>query len=73
MRCACRRSLLPSRTWPRADSSRHRPRGRQEIDAALKVAGIEEAGRWAARTDEPTLEVVVSVLAGAVNTRFVAR
>lgn len=47
--------------------------GGKEIDAALKVAGIEKRQVDGLRiTDEPTLEVVVSVLAGAVNTRFVA-
>ena len=47
--------------------------GGKEIDAALKTAGIEKKQVDGLRiTDEPTLEVVVSVLAGAVNTRFVA-
>lgn len=47
--------------------------GGREIDAALRVAGIEKRQVDGLRiTDEPTLEVVVSVLAGAVNTRFVA-
>jgi len=47
--------------------------GGKEIDAALKVAGIEKKQVDGLRiTDEPTLDVVVSVLAGAVNTRFVA-
>jgi acetylglutamate kinase len=47
--------------------------GGKEIDAALKVAGIEKRQVEGLRiTDEPTLEVVVSVLAGSVNTRFVA-
>jgi len=47
--------------------------GGKEIDAALKVAGIEKRQVEGLRiTDEPTLEVVVSVLAGIVNTRFVA-
>src|SRR4051812_25228161 len=47
--------------------------GGREIDAALKVAGIEKRQVEGLRvTDEPTLDVVVSVLAGAVNTRFVA-
>jgi acetylglutamate kinase len=47
--------------------------GGKEIDAALKVAGIEKRQVEGLRiTDEPTLAVVVSVLAGAVNTRFVA-
>jgi len=47
--------------------------GGKEIDAALKVAGIEKRQIEGLRiTDEPTLDVVVSVLAGAVNTRFVA-
>lgn len=47
--------------------------GGKEIDAALKMAGIEKRQVEGLRiTDEPTLDVVVSVLAGAVNTRFVA-
>lgn len=47
--------------------------GGKEIDAALKGAGIEKRQIEGLRiTDEATLEVVVSVLAGAVNTRFVA-
>src|SRR5262245_50639874 len=47
--------------------------GGREIDAALKTAGIEKRQVDGLRvTDEPTLDVVVSVLAGAVNTRFVA-
>src|SRR5262249_36875943 len=47
--------------------------GGKEIDAALKIAGIEKRQVDGLRiTDEPTLDVVVSVLAGAVNTRLVA-
>jgi acetylglutamate kinase len=47
--------------------------GGKEIDAALKVAGLEKRHVEGLRiTDEATLDVVVSVLAGAVNTRFVA-
>ena len=47
--------------------------GGKEIDAALRIAGIEKRQIEGLRiTDEPTLDVVVSVLAGAVNTRFVA-
>jgi acetylglutamate kinase len=47
--------------------------GGAEIDAALKAAGIEKRQVDGLRiTDEPTLNVVVSVLAGTVNTRFVA-
>jgi acetylglutamate kinase len=47
--------------------------GGREIDAALEVAGIEKRQVDGLRiTDDETLEVVVSVLAGAVNTRFVA-
>ncbi|HUR33631.1 MAG TPA: acetylglutamate kinase [Vicinamibacterales bacterium] len=47
--------------------------GGREIDAALKVAGIAKQQVDGLRiTDEPTLDVVVSVLAGVVNTRFVA-
>ena len=47
--------------------------GGKEIDAALKHAGIEKRQIDGLRiTDEPTLEIVVSVLAGTVNTRFVA-
>lgn len=47
--------------------------GGREIDAALARAGIEKRQVDGLRvTDEPTLDVVVSVLAGLVNTRFVA-
>ena len=47
--------------------------GGKAIDAALKVAGIEKRQVDGLRiTDEPTLDVVVSVLAGTINTRFVA-
>ena len=47
--------------------------GGKEIDAALEAAGIEKRQVEGLRiTDEPTLDVVVSVLAGAVNTRLVA-
>ena len=47
--------------------------GGREIDAALKVAGIEKRQVEGLRiTDEATLDVVVSVLAGIVNTRLVA-
>jgi len=47
--------------------------GGKEIDAALKVAGIEKRQIDGLRiTDDPTLDVVVSVLAGTINTRFVA-
>jgi acetylglutamate kinase len=47
--------------------------GGKEIDAALKAAGIEKRQVEGLRiTDQPTLDVVVSVLAGAVNTRLVA-
>jgi acetylglutamate kinase len=47
--------------------------GGREIDAALKAAGIEKRQIEGLRiTDDPTLAVVVAVLAGTVNTRFVA-
>jgi acetylglutamate kinase len=47
--------------------------GGREIDAALKRAGIEKRQVEGLRvTDEATLDVVVEVLAGAINTRFVA-
>jgi acetylglutamate kinase len=47
--------------------------GGKEIDAALKAAGIEKRQVDGLRiTDQATLDVVVSVLAGAVNTRLVA-
>jgi acetylglutamate kinase len=47
--------------------------GGKEIDAALKVAGIEKRQVDGLRiTDAATLDIVVAVLAGAVNTRFVA-
>ena len=47
--------------------------GGKEIDQALKVAGIEKRQVEGLRvTDAATLDVVVAVLAGAVNTRFVS-
>lgn len=47
--------------------------GGKEIDAALKTAGIAKRQVDGLRvTDDATLDVVVSVLAGTVNTRFVA-
>jgi acetylglutamate kinase len=47
--------------------------GGKEIDAALKAAGIGKRQVDGLRvTDDATLDVVVSVLAGGVNTRFVA-
>jgi acetylglutamate kinase len=47
--------------------------GGKEIDAALAAAGIEKRQVDGLRvTDEATLNVVVSVLAGGVNTRLVA-
>jgi acetylglutamate kinase len=47
--------------------------GGKEIDAALKSAGIEKRQVDGLRiTDDATLGIVVSVLAGDVNTRFVA-
>jgi acetylglutamate kinase len=47
--------------------------GGKEIDRALKAAGIEKRQVDGLRiTDAATLEVVVAVLAGVVNTRFVA-
>jgi len=47
--------------------------GGKEIDAALKIAGLEKRQVEGLRiTDEATLDVVVAVLAGAVNTRVVA-
>jgi len=47
--------------------------GGKEIDAALKVAGIEKRQVDGLRiTDPATLEVVVGVLAGSVNTRLAA-
>lgn len=47
--------------------------GGKEIDAALAAAGIPRQQVDGLRvTDAPTLEVVVSVLAGAINTRLVA-
>ena len=39
---------------------------------ALNAAGIERQVEGLRITDEPTLDVVVSVLAGAINTRLVA-
>jgi acetylglutamate kinase len=47
--------------------------GGREIDAALKAAGLQKRQIDGLRiTDDATLGVVVSVLAGAVNTRLVA-
>ena len=47
--------------------------GGKEIDAALKSAGIEKRQVDGLRiTDEATLNVVVAVLAGSINTRLVA-
>jgi acetylglutamate kinase len=47
--------------------------GGREIDAALAAAGIPKRQVDGMRvTDAPTLDVVVSVLAGAINTRLVA-
>jgi acetylglutamate kinase len=47
--------------------------GGKEIDAALRLAGIEKRQVDGLRiTDEATLQVVVAVLVGTVNTRLVA-
>jgi acetylglutamate kinase len=47
--------------------------GGKEIDAALATAGIPKRQIDGLRvTDAPTLDVVVAVLAGAINTRLVA-
>ena len=47
--------------------------GGREIDAALAKAGISKQQVDGIRvTDQATLEIVVSVLAGTLNTRFVA-
>jgi acetylglutamate kinase len=47
--------------------------GGKEIDAALKTAGIEKRQVEGLRiTDQATLDVVVAVLAGSINTRLVA-
>jgi acetylglutamate kinase len=47
--------------------------GGKEIDLALKAAGIDKRQVDGLRiTDEATLNVVVAVLAGTINTRFVA-
>jgi acetylglutamate kinase len=47
--------------------------GGKEIDAALQTAGIAKRQVDGLRiTDQPTLDIVVAVLAGAVNTRLVA-
>ncbi|HEX7136227.1 MAG TPA: acetylglutamate kinase [Vicinamibacterales bacterium] len=47
--------------------------GGREIDAALKTTGIEKRQVDGLRiTDPATLDVVVAVLAGTINTRFVA-
>lgn len=47
--------------------------GGKEIDAALRTAGIDRRQIDGLRiTDEATLDVVVAVLAGTINTRLVA-
>jgi acetylglutamate kinase len=47
--------------------------GGREIDAALAAAGIPKRQVDGLRvTDGPTLDIVVAVLAGTINTRFVA-
>src|SRR5262245_4738309 len=47
--------------------------GGKDIDAALAQAGIPKQQVDGLRiTDEPTLQVVISVLAGSINTRLVA-
>jgi acetylglutamate kinase len=47
--------------------------GGKEIDAALRASGIEKRQVDGLRiTDDATLGIVVSVLAGTINTRFVA-
>jgi acetylglutamate kinase len=47
--------------------------GGKEIDAALSRAGIAKRQVDGLRiTDDPTLDVVVSILAGTINTRLVA-
>ena len=47
--------------------------GGREIDAALAQVGIPKRQVDGLRvTDPETLEIVVSVLAGSINTRFVA-
>ena len=47
--------------------------GGREIDVALATAGLEKRQVDGVRiTDEPTLAVVVAILAGVVNTRLVA-
>lgn len=62
-----------------AEARRHAPRlavvhgGGRTIDAALKKSGIAPRQVNGLRiTDEETLDVVVSTLAGLINTRFVA-
>jgi acetylglutamate kinase len=47
--------------------------GGKEIDAALALAGIPKRQVDGLRvTDAPTLDAVVAVLAGSINTRLVA-
>ena len=74
------RGSQPARE-PREDDRPHRGRcpvvivhgGGKEIDVALAAAGIAKQQVEGLRvTDERTLDVVVAVLAGSVNTRFVA-
>jgi len=76
------RAIAALSPGPRAGSRRRAAPGPQlvvvhgggkEIDAALAVAGIEKRQVDGLRvTDAATLEVVVAVLAGAINTRLVA-
>jgi len=72
------RAHLATVTWAVAAIAPSRPvvvvhGGGKEIDAALKAAGIEKRQVDGLRiTDASTLDIVVSVLAGTVNTRLVA-
>lgn len=77
------RAIAAISSGPRAGNRRRAAPGRQqlivvhgggkEIDAALAVAGIEKRQVDGLRvTDAATLDVVVAVVAGAINTRLVA-
>ena len=67
------RSRAASPRWPRRRRSTVVHGGGKEIDAALALAGIPKRQVDGLRvTDAPTLDVVVAVLAGAINTRLVA-
>src|SRR5262249_2998302 len=77
-RRAARGSRSPGNGRPGTGSHRARPPsavrgGGRVMDAGRRTAGIAKRQIDGLRiTDQPTLDVVVAVLAGAVNTRLVA-